>query len=214
MKDLLSIKVINLEHRTDRKEECQKEFESIGLGVEDYSFFPAKYLPDLGARGCALSHARALSDFLFYDEKPFVLIFEDDFAIREKSTFVASLQDILKHGFFWDVFLTAHNDCVPISGTQLKNTYRVIHARTASGYIVGRLYAARLIESFFRSGELLKRVENLPSPNKELARSAFSCDILWKELQTRDRFWTQQPSLTFQRPSYSDIEKKMVEYGA
>ncbi len=212
MKDLLSIKVINTEHRLDRKEECQKEFDAIGLSAEDYSFFTAKYLPDLGARGCALSHAKALADFLFHEEKPFALIFEDDFTIREGSSFIANVQEILRHAFLWDVFLLAHNDSIPIGPTQMKNTVRVVNARTASAYIVGRLYAPKLIEAFFRSGELLKRADTLPSPNKELAKIVFSCDILWKELQVKDRFWVRQPSLTFQRPSYSDIEKKMVDY--
>lgn len=212
MKDLLSIKIINMEHRLDRKDECRKEFESIGLSAGDYSFFHAKYVPDLGARGCALSHAKALADFLFNEEKSFVLILEDDFSIRQGSNLIPSLQEILQHAFYWDVFLLAHNDSIPITATQVKNAFRVINARTASAYIVGRLYAAKLIEVFFRSGELLKRAEALPSPNKEKAMSAFACDILWKELQVKDRFWVHHPSLMFQRPSYSDIEKRMVDY--
>lgn len=212
MKDLLSIKIINTEHRLDRKEECQKEFESVSLGAEDYSFFKAKYLPDFGARGCALSHAQALSEFLFSEEKPFVLILEDDFSIRDTASFIPGIQEMLRLGPFWDVYLLAHNDSIPITKTQINNTYRVINARTASGYIVGRLYAAKLIEVFFRSSELLKRAEVLPSPNKELAKSVFSCDILWKELQVKDKFLARQPSLTYQRSSYSDIEKQMVDY--
>jgi hypothetical protein len=214
MKDVLSIKVINMEHRLDRKNECRTEFDSIGLGDGDYSFFKAKYLPELAARGCALSHGQALAEFLSEEEKPFVLILEDDFSIREKEIFIPSLQESLGHAFLWDVFLLAHNDSIPISGTQQKNTFRVINARTASGYLTGRLYVSKLIETFFRSAELLKRADVLPSPNKELATSAFSCDILWKELQVKDRFWARQPSLTFQRPSYSDIEKKLVDYKA
>src|SRR4051812_27606459 len=110
MKDLLSIKVINTEHRLDRKEECRKEFESIGLSSDDYSFFKAKYLPDFGARGCALSHAQALAEFLFTDEKSFVLILEDDFSIRDAPNLIPSIQEMLRYGIFWDVFLLAHND--------------------------------------------------------------------------------------------------------
>ena len=212
MKHLLSIKVINADHRNDRKMECIREFDSIGMRPEEYSFFNAKYLADAGARGCALSHAKAISDFLFDERKPFLLVFEDDFTVREKDSFRASVREILRHKDLWDVFLLAHNCAIPVSSTPMTNTKQVINSQTASGYIVGRLYAAKLIECFFRSAELLGTSEELPSPNKEYTTSIFSCDMLWKDLQIKDKFWARIPSLTHQRASYSDIEKRDVDY--
>jgi hypothetical protein len=211
MRDV-SIRIINLEHREDRRQESRKELNAIGLTPEDYQFFSGKYIADFGARGCALSHAQALSDFLFSEDKPFALILEDDFCIRDKASFRSDVLAVLRQYIHWDVFLLAHSDSIPIERLPIKNVYRVIHARTSSGYIVGRLYASKLINIFFRSAEMLARSVQLPSPNKEAARSAFSCDILWKELQTRDKFWATHPPLTFQRPSYSDIEKQHVTY--
>jgi hypothetical protein len=76
-----------------------------------------------------------------------------------------------------------------------------------------RLYAAKLMEIFFRSAEMQDRVKNIPSPAREMADTLFRCDILWKHLQDNDRFCTQIPALTTQRASYSDVEKKMVDYG-
>lgn len=212
MKHLLSIKIINAEHRNDRRIECVREFDQIGLTGEEYVFFNAKYLANSGARGCALSHAKAISDFLFDTSKPYLLVLEDDFTIKQRETFRSAIEKVLQYGDLWDVFLLAHNLAIPVDATSMTGVKRVINSQTASGYLVGRLYAAKLIECFFRSSELLARSEELPSPSREYAAEIVSCDMLWRELQIKDRFWASFPSLTQQRPSYSDIEKQDVDY--
>jgi glycosyl transferase, family 25 len=213
MKDRISVKIINLAHRLDRKEECRKEMAAIGWSEGDYAFFTARHMPDFAARGCALSHGKAIVDFLFAEEKPFLLILEDDFTIRAGADFLPSLEAAIAQAGFWDVFLLAHNYAIPITRTPLKDTYRVVNAQTTSAYLVGRLYASKLMEIFFRSAEMQDRVKNIPSPAREMADTLFRCDILWKHLQDNDRFCSHIPALTTQRPSYSDVEKKMVDYG-
>ena len=214
MKQLLSIKIINAAHRDDRRIECETEFSAVGLAPGEYAFFDAKYIPEFGARGCALSHAKAISDFLFEEETPYLLVFEDDFSIRDKNTFIVSIEEVLQYKHQWDVFLLAHNLAIPVAETPIAGIKRVVSSQTASGYIVGRLYAAKLVECFFRSSELLAQAAELPSPNKEYATSIFCCDMLWRDLQNHDRFWASFPPLTQQRPSYSDIEKRFVDYKA
>jgi glycosyl transferase, family 25 len=213
MKDRISVKIINLAHRSDRKEACRKEMAAIGWDEADYAFFNARHMPDFPARACALSHGKAIADFLFAEEKPFLLVLEDDFAIRAGADFPGGLEAAVSHAGFWDVFLLAHNAAIPIARTPMKDTFRVVNAQTTSAYLVGRLYAARLMEIFFRSAEMQDRVKNIPSPAREMADTLFRCDILWKHLQDNDRFCTQIPALTTQRASYSDVEKKMVDYG-
>jgi GR25 family glycosyltransferase involved in LPS biosynthesis len=213
MKDRVSVKIINLAHRLDRREECRKEMAAIGWDEGDYAFFEARHMPDFGCRGCALSHGKAIADFLFMEEKPFLLVLEDDFTIRSGAEFPLRLEAAIAGSAVWDVFLLAHNAAIPIARTPIKDAYRVVNAQTASGYLVGRLYASRLMEVFFRSAEMQDRVKNIPSPAREAANSLFRCDILWKHLQENDRFCAQIPALAVQRPSYSDIEKKMVDYG-
>ena len=44
------------------------------------------------ARGCALSHGKAIADFLFAEDKPFLLVLEDDFTIRASADFLAGLE--------------------------------------------------------------------------------------------------------------------------
>lgn len=213
MLDSIYVRIINAEHREDRRLECMSELRQLGVTIPDDIFFKAKFIENLGARGCALSHAMALSEFLFRDEKPFALILEDDFSVRSPEALISTLVTITGMKKSWDVFLLGYNQAVPIDVTPIAGTLRVINAQTTSGYLVHRSYAPRLIESFFRSAELLGTFSSLPSPNKELARHQFCLDMLWKELQIKDRFWAAFPSTIYQRKSYSDIEKKMMDYG-
>ena len=95
----------------------------------------------------------------------------------------------------------------------MSETLRVLNAQTMSGYLVGRSYASRLIESHFKSAELLRRYRHLPEPNRHIVIAMSSCDALWKRLQFDDRFWAAFPPMIRQRPSFSDIEQRTVDYG-
>jgi hypothetical protein len=209
----IHLKIINLKRRADRRQDCISELSKVGTEAGDAAFFEAKSMPDLGALGCAMSHAKALADFLYFDEKPFALILEDDFSIGDPDTFSSTLNNFCNRENLWDVVLLGHNSAVPIEPTSFGTACRTVNAQTTSGYLVGRLYASKLIESFFRSAELLRRYRHLPEPNRMIAKSIFSCDILWKELQTKDRFVVPIPALIIQRASYSDVENRHVNYG-
>jgi len=212
MKDRISVKIINLARRADRREECRKEMAAIGWGEDDYAFFTARDMPGAGARGCSLSHGKVIADFLFAEEKSFLLVLEDDFSICAAADFFSSLEAAIAQPGFWDVFLLAHTFAVPIMRTPIQDTFRVINAQTTSGYLVGRLYASKLMEIFFRSAEMLDRVKKIPSPAREMADTRYRCDILWKHLQDKDRFCAKIPATIIQRPSYSDVENKQVDY--
>lgn len=213
MNDKIALKIINLAHRTDRRAECLIDARESGLTLTPAHFFNAKYIADDGARACALSHAMALSEFLFTDDRSFVLILEDDFQIRNKGGFADSINALISAASMWDVYLLGHNEAVPVEGTPASSTFRIINAQTTSGYLVGRAYVPKLIENFFRSADLLSRYKDLPSPNREATRHFTSCDMLWKELQISDRFWASVPALIQQRESFSDVQKKVVSYG-
>ena len=209
----IHFRIINAEHREDRRLECIDELVQLGIAAQNDTFFKAKFIENYGIRGCALSHAMALSEFLFLDQKPYALILEDDFSIRSPDGFRDTLDALIKLEGHWDVFLLGHNHAIPIGVTPIDDILQVIHSQTASGYLVPRSYAHHLIQSFFRSADLLATFAGLPSPNKELARHQICPDILWKELQIKDRFWAAFPSTIFQRKSYSEIEKRTVDYG-
>ena len=81
------VKIINLAHRTDRRNECLEELNNLDYGETHNIFFDAKLSQNSGELGCAISHAMALSEFLFYDERPFALILEDDFHVLNRTSF-------------------------------------------------------------------------------------------------------------------------------
>ncbi|MFO1247425.1 MAG: hypothetical protein U1E93_04195 [Alphaproteobacteria bacterium] len=155
---------------------------------------------------------RRIAEFLFTDDKPFLLVLEDDFSVPAPAEFFASLEAAVAQPGFWDVFLLSHTFAVPIVRTPIPDMFRVINAQTTAGYLVGRLYASRLMEVFFRSAEMLDRVAKIPQPAREMADVRYRCDILWKQLQDNDRFCARIPAPVVQRPSYSDVENKMVDY--
>lgn len=209
----IDLRIINLEHRLDRRQECIRELKNAGLSISEASFFTAKNTPSFGAYGCALSHAMVLADFLYRGNSDYILVFEDDFQIRDGSSFIDNLNRIMSIKDDWDVFLLGHNEAVPIEHTKVAEFQRCINSQTASGYLVGYEYAPVLLASFFKAATLLKKYKNLPLPNLHLARHAFSLDIFWKSLQVEDRFFISIPSVVIQRESYSDIQMRHVNYG-
>jgi hypothetical protein len=208
----LHIRVLNLPHRVDRRSSCVNELKHFaGCSGED-TFFPAKSVVADGAVGCAFSHAMALASFLYESDKPFALILEDDFSVRSPGTFRDELEGVLARHAEWDVFLLAHNQALPFSKPTAGGFTRVLNAQTACAYVVGRQFAPELIRSFFRSAEALSSFTGLPDEYRRTYRHFFAVDMLWKELQLRHRFVATFPSKVFQRASYSDIEKRDVDY--
>lgn len=213
LKNLIDIKVINLKHRTDRRLEAIEELSKISITDFSEIFFDAKYIENNGAIGCALSHGMLISNFLYNSNSPFLLILEDDFEININLDFLKIIREIINYADYWDVFLLGHNQAIPIEGTKFIDIQRVINSQTMSGYLISRNYAPKLIASFFTSANLLKKYEELCEPNKKYARNIFCCDQNWKDLQVKDKFWASIPALIKQRKSFSDIEKKIVDYG-
>lgn len=110
--------IVNLEERKDRRSEIEKEFSRLGVVLEEthINFFKAVRpddaagFPNIGARGCFLSHLNILQDAL-NNKLSRVLIMEDDLAISEKlidyqdeliSTLDNSDWDIIYFGHFLD----------------------------------------------------------------------------------------------------------------
>ena len=209
----LYIKIINLEHRKDRREESKIEFKKINIDIDIETLFHlARYEPEHGAIGCALSHSKALFEFLYNSKNEILMILEDDFEFIDEANFRKTLNNILSTEEPWDVFLLGHNQAIPIETTTIESVNRVINAQTTSGYLVKRNYAPKLIKIFLESANKLNEYKKLPTPNKELAVSIFSMDIYWKKLQLNDIFIAAVPALLKQRKSYSDIYKDVVDY--
>lgn len=206
----LSLSIINLAHRKDRREHAIRELSKIGIEANNL-FFTAKHTPELGQLGCALSHGMALANLLYSSTSDIFLVLEDDFVIRDLAFFQSDLKRVLSWDG-WDVFLLGHNLALPLASSNLPPFQRVINAQTTSGYIVKRQFAPTLIELFFRSAELLRGLALTFETSRVPARRSFACDILWKELQIKYRFITKFPAIIGQDAGFSDIEKRDVSY--
>jgi GR25 family glycosyltransferase involved in LPS biosynthesis len=207
----LLIKIINLDHRKDRREESEKELKKININIDDI-FHKAKYEPEHGLIGCAYSHSKVIFDFLYNTKKDILLVMEDDFEIFDEKRFIELVNKVIYSKENWDVFLLGHNQAIPIETTSIDSVNRVINAQTASGYIVKRNYAPKLIKIFLESANKLEQYNKLPTPNKELAVTILALDMYWKKLQVIDYFIAAIPALIKQRKSYSDIAKDVVDY--
>lgn len=181
---------INLLHRTDRKEECENEFKPLNV---DAVRVEAISHPN-GALGCSLSHIKCIQ-LAKKNKWSRVCICEDDIMFTDPSALLASLDLFLKSGIHWDVLLLGANIAPPYSKVT-DHWMKVSNAQTTTGYIVNEHYYDTLLENFM-----------VGVSNK------YPIDIYWKVLQ-RDDWYILLPLSVTQRPSYSNIENRMVNYTA
>lgn len=147
--DKVQLKIINLIHRADRKAESVSELKKCGITIDDESFFEAYYKPECGALGCSLSHGNLIAHYLSYSSSPYLLVLEDDFEVQECELFLSSLERVLDCSNEWDVFLLGNNQAIPIAMIDDQLGFsRVINSQTASGYIVHRSFAVKLMSTF------------------------------------------------------------------
>jgi GR25 family glycosyltransferase involved in LPS biosynthesis len=203
--------VINMKSRSDRREQVSSEISKARLNPELVKFIDAKYTPRNGAIGCALSHAKALSEFLFNSNSEYGLFLEDDFEIINQEEFYAAVASIMTAADNWDVLLLASNVAAPICNTSLPNVFKVVHAQTTCAYLVKRKYAPTLVRTFFECAEYLSA--NYLSLETKTLNYLSAIDMAWKPLQLSANFYACLPPLARQRESYSDIENKNVLYG-
>jgi GR25 family glycosyltransferase involved in LPS biosynthesis len=190
---------INLEHRTDRKENIESQLSNIFPRYERFNAIKHSN----GAIGVGKSQIEVLKKGLNSD-KEYICIFEDDFIwelkyedIKEKLNYIFSRD-------FNIVLLSYHFPLIFPKKISIKNLAFFENCQMASGYIIHKRFIPMLLENFEKCVQLMET-----SYDKSLA-----IDQSWKSLQTiNNKFFCSLPRLGKQAPSYSDIEKKQVSYG-
>ena len=191
---------INLEHRTDRKEETLKELTEFGItnpkrlnAVKD----------NVGLVGCAKSHLAILKEAR-QNNWDYVAVFEDDVKFLDVEETNQKLNKLLKSGIDWDVILLSGNNYKPYDVIN-DDLYRVKNCQTTAAYIVKRSYYNTLINQWEKGLEMLIKTKDEPK---------YACDQYWKELQQKDTFLLIVPMTVVQRADYSDIIGGQVDYGS
>jgi len=188
---------INLDERNDRMISCEKELKKIGLDRPcRFSAIKTKH----GIVGCGISHLRCIESAK-KERLPYITIFEDDIIIPKPKMIRQQVDRILDSGVEWDVLSLSGNAFRPHK--EEHDDYVVVNTMyCGTAYIVKEHYYDTMIENI-RDG--LSRI-------LETGDRKYSWDAYWINLQRKDRFLLVNPLTIYQRPDYSDIEKKEVNY--
>jgi GR25 family glycosyltransferase involved in LPS biosynthesis len=168
---------------------------------------PAVHEPGREILGCVKSHIRSIEQFLDSGTACGIVL-EDDFTFHEDTKWVVNqLTTFFASGIPWDL--------VMLSGAILKSTetnmpglLKVVDAQTSSGYMVARHFAPVLLQNLCEGAALLE--QNFRTTGRK--KPEWCLDKYWKQLQPTANWYIFYPKLGFQRVSYSDIEKRVVDY--
>ena len=193
---------INLDKRTDRREQIESELLKMGLEGERYS---AMYTPHSGIIGCGYSHLNVLK---LAKERGYknVLILEDDFEfVVSKETLETSMEEFFNNSLGsieYDVLMISYivqkSEIVP----EFPFIKRVLDGQTAAGYIVNGNYLDSLIKLYEWAIPLLEQTNE---------HWNYSNDHVWKKLQPNDKWYYFINRLGKQRNSYSDNKQCVIE---
>jgi glycosyl transferase, family 25 len=175
---------INLKHRIDRMHHTETQFKSMGITPERVDAIECKN----GAIGCALSHINCL-ELAKKRQMPYACICEDDILFLKPDQTKTSVSNIMNGMVQWDVILLGANIAPPY--VKLTNQCMTVrNAQTTTGYIIKQAYYDTLIQNIKKgiSGMLLYQNPKV-----------YAIDILI-------------PLAVIQRPDYSDIENREVNY--
>lgn len=190
---------INLEHRKDRLQHIQQQFQNMGMLGERFNAVKTK----VGAIGCTMSHIKCL-EIAKERNYPYVFICEDDITFLNPPVLKDSLQKFYDNTTIeWDVLLIGGNNLPPYENIG-DYCIRVSNCQTTTGYVVKQHYYDTLIMNFRES---VKNLIRDPMNQRE-----YALDIYWKRLQGSGRWFMLIPFTVVQADGYSDIENRAVDY--
>lgn len=186
---------INLDARTDRRQEVEGELARIGISGERFPAF--KTSP--GIIGCGQSHSGVVKEARARGYKN-VLVLEDDFMLLvSKEEFWSLLEKGLKEAPDYDVMMLGYaiNHSEPHSGTLVK----VLDAQAGSGYLVNEKFYDTLISTWDEGTRKLIQTGR---------HWEYACDQIWKTVQPTAAWYAFKTRIGAQRPSFADTGSKPV----
>ena len=190
---------INLNHRKDRLEHVEKEFEKMGIKGERFNAIKTAS----GAIGCTLSHIKCLEIAKERDYEQ-VFICEDDITFTNPDLFKQNIEKFcMNEDIMWDVLIIGGNN-VPPYKQYYDYAARVFNCQTTTGYIVKQDFYDTMIKNFKEGVTNLMR----DPTNKRM----YAIDIYWKKLQMENFWYMITPPTVTQYENYSDIENRNLNY--
>jgi glycosyl transferase family 25 len=189
---------INLDHRTDRKEEIEAELTKAG--IPNCERFPAIRTKP-GIIGCGLSHLAVLKLARSRGYRN-VLIFEDDFEfLVDRETFWKYMEGLFAEVKSYDVIMLAYY--APRTEPSTPLVQKVIEAQTTSGYIVHSKFYDTLINLY---------EDAMPKLINTGEHWNYANDQVWKPLQPISEWYATTTRIGKQRASMSDCGTEPVFY--
>jgi len=198
-----SVVYINLDHRTDRKENVEKEL--TRMGITNFERFSAvKREP--GYVGALESHLNVLKQAKEKGKKN-ILIVEDDFEFTISKEKFWELIDAIKNVDYDVIMLGANRGASRTKNANSTNfnktLYKVEFAMAPSAYLVHSQFYDTLIKKF---------EECLPKLIETNEQGAYALDVCWADLQPKSKWYLFKEKKGKQKASYSNIQKTQVNY--
>ena len=190
---------INLSSRVDRRNHMNGQLKSKFHWM-NFSRFDA-IIELNGALGCAKSHLQVMHSWLLNGENDLLFVFEDDVIINLNSIELLDLIEKFQISSF-DVLCLGYN-----TANRLKVDYDFSVSssiKTTSCYIVKSHMKSEFISVYEKSIYLLE---------KGVDSSIAAVDLVWQELQRKHYFCITNDRYVVQMESFSDIQKKVTNYG-
>ena len=191
---------INLEARNDRRQLIEEELRSMGfLNVERFQAISRND----GSLGCAESHIRVLESLADRPD-PLFMICEDDLMFSADPGKLEALLKEFRSRPRLDVLCVAYRLRAP--RLWISRSLAVANGvQTTAGYIVRKHAIPVVLESFRESRAMLVAGES---------KTIASIDVHWKKVQSDSLFFAiPNNRIARQRPSFSDITRKVKDYG-
>jgi glycosyl transferase family 25 len=199
--NLEKIFYINLDKRTDRREEIENELKQFNL-YDKTERFPAIHNPNQGILGCTMSH---LAVFKLAKERNYeqVLILEDDFYfIVSQSEFENTLTEFFDAKIPYDVCMISYH-IQQSEPTEYPFIHKVIEAQTASGYIVHKSFYDTLINLY---------EDAVPKLRDTNHHWLYANDQVWKQIQPTAKWYALTTRCGRQRDGFSDNSNRYQTY--
>ena len=194
---------INLKERKDRNEEFLEEMKKIEFPTNKIKRIDA-IKHTRGEIGCSYSHIKTLREFI---SSPYnnCIIFEDDFSFKiSKDEFKNLLNKVFTNNIDYDIIMLSCNIVSKIP-SNYNFLDKLIEGQTTAGYLLSKKFAQKLLDNYIEGVILLES-------NTVYKYTMYGLDQYWKKLQPDNNWYIFNPIIGYQRESYSDIHKVVVNY--